>query len=385
VLSVHAPDEREEHAHVIRSLELSGHLDRALEFLPDPEAIDERKRSRAGLTRPELAVLLAYGKMALYSRLIDSDVPEDPYLSRELDRYFPPQLARRYGRLLNRHRLRREIIATATTNSLVNRMGPAFARRAQEDTGAEAATVARAYTIARESLDARDLWQAIENLDNQIAATVQYEMLRETTDLLQFCTYWLIRRRPGALDIEEQVSRLRPGLRELTQALPGVLAGLDRTRHAEVLERYRAAGVPERLSASMAAVSTLYAGPDLVELAAQVKGSIAEVARAYFVLGAALSLDWLRQEVSKLDIQGHWQAVAQSSLRDDLFSLQRTICVQALSTRGARGENAIGKWLEEHSTPVTYAQQTINEMRKLPSRDFATLSVALQSVRRLTD
>ncbi len=124
LLEAVAPERLGEHAHFIRSLELEGVLDRALEFLPSSEDIEDRRRSGLGLTRPELSIVLSYAKIALASQLIRSDVPEDPYLSRELDRYFPDRLARRYAGLLGEHRLRREIIVTATTNSIVNRMGP---------------------------------------------------------------------------------------------------------------------------------------------------------------------------------------------------------------------------------------------------------------------
>ncbi len=152
----------------MRALEQSGELNAALEYLPNDEAIADRRKMGKGLTRPELAVILSYSKIWLYNKLIHSNVPEDKYLSRELVRYFPEPIRKRYGRHLGRHRLRREIIATATTNSLVNRMGPVFAIRAQEDTGAEVAAIARAYTIAREIFAMRDLWAAIESLDNRV-------------------------------------------------------------------------------------------------------------------------------------------------------------------------------------------------------------------------
>ena len=41
------------------------------------------------LTRPELAVLLAYAKLTLYDDLLATSVPDDPYLARELSQYFP--------------------------------------------------------------------------------------------------------------------------------------------------------------------------------------------------------------------------------------------------------------------------------------------------------
>ncbi|MGH8228185.1 MAG: NAD-glutamate dehydrogenase, partial [Steroidobacteraceae bacterium] len=132
-----------EYGDLMRSLERSGDLDRSLEFLPDDEALAERRKLGLGLTRPELSVLLAYGKISLTHHLLASDVPEDPYLSRELERYFPRPLRRRFAAAIPHHRLRREIIVTATANSLVNRMGPLFAHRAAADTGAAPARIAR--------------------------------------------------------------------------------------------------------------------------------------------------------------------------------------------------------------------------------------------------
>ncbi|HLB85435.1 MAG TPA: NAD-glutamate dehydrogenase domain-containing protein, partial [Steroidobacteraceae bacterium] len=206
-----AADRLGEHAHLIRSLERDGVLDRALEYLPTAEEIEDRRRAGEGLTRPELSMVLAYAKIALNNQLVQSDVPEDHYLSRELDRYFPDRLTRRYSDLLREHRLKREIIATATTNSIVNRMGPNFVARTQQDTGADAATVARAYTVAREVFDVRDLWRAIEQLDNRVPATVQYAMMHDTVALLRQVSHWLIQRHRRELGIEAQVERLRPG------------------------------------------------------------------------------------------------------------------------------------------------------------------------------
>ena len=130
-------------------------------------------------------MLLAYSKIWLNKHLLASDVPEDPYLSNELERYFPEPVRERFARAIARHRLRREIIATATTNSLVNRMGPTFVPRAQEDTGAEPAQIARAYTAAREIFAMRELWEQIEALDNKVPAKLQYEMVFQTSRLLR--------------------------------------------------------------------------------------------------------------------------------------------------------------------------------------------------------
>jgi glutamate dehydrogenase len=375
-----------EHAHTIRSFELSGHLDRALEFLPSSEEIDERHRNGRGLTRPELAILLAYGKMTLYSRLIDSDVPEDPYLSQELARYFPPLIVRRCARYLNKHPLRREIIATATTNSMVNRMGATFARRAQEDTNADAATIVRAYAIAREAFGMRKTWGDIEALDNKVSAATQYEMMYETSRLLRFSTYWLIHHQPDRLNIDEQVQRFARGLTELDDAIPRVLSGADLTAFEMRCEQYRSAQVPESLSNRMATLVALRSGLDLVAIAEKTGLAIDRAAIIYFGVGTALSLDWLREQIEILGVEGHWQAVARTTLRDNVYELQRALCLQVLA-QSRRGSTAdiLDSWLAKHKTAVDGVRQTMSDMRTLAEMDFATLSVAVQAVRRVVE
>ena len=75
---------------LMQVLEQRGLLDRAVEFLPDDMEIGERSASAGRrLTRPELAVLLAYAKLTLYGDLLESSVPDDPYLGRELVALFP--------------------------------------------------------------------------------------------------------------------------------------------------------------------------------------------------------------------------------------------------------------------------------------------------------
>ncbi len=374
-----------EHAHTIRSLELSGHLDRALEFLPTAETIDDRHRAGQGLTRPELAVLLAYAKMTLYTRLIDSDVPEDPYLSQELGRYFPARIERRFGRKLRQHRLRREIIATATTNSIVNRMGATFARRVQEDTGVGAASVVRAYAIAREAFGMRKTWSDIESLDNKIAAATQYDMMHETARLLRFGTYWLLRHQPESLNIDEQVQRFRRGLTELDDAIPRVLSGADLAAFDAQCEHYRNANVPEALSNRMATLTALRSGMDLVAIAERTRLAIDRAAIIYFSIGTAVSLDWLREQLEALAVEGHWQAVARTTLRDNVYELQRALCLQVLKDHPRGSVNEIlDAWISSRKSVVDTVRQTMNEMRSLPEMDFATLSVAVQAVRRVT-
>jgi glutamate dehydrogenase len=373
--------------HLIRGLERGGLLDRAVEFLPDDDALAERRKRGLGLARPELAVLLSYSKIALNQQLLDSDVPEDPYLSRELERYFPPPVARRFPRAIARHRLRREIIATATTNSLVNRMGPSFVPRAMEDTGAAAGEVARAYSVAREVFDLRARWAQVEALDNRVPAGVQYDMNAETSRLLRHATYWLLRHRRGRLDVDAAVRDFGPAIADLVGALPAALAGEDLAAWSRVLATHEAAGVPRELATFMASTEALGSAFDIVETAASRSTRIEVAAAVYFQAGARLGLDWLRGEIERLAVDGTWQAVARSGLRDAALQVQRGIALRVLATPGAASPVAarLERWLAGHEATLASWRRTLADMRAAGTADFPTLSVGVDAVRKLVD
>jgi glutamate dehydrogenase len=371
--------------HLLHSLERAGTLDRAMEALPTDEEIVERHRKGQRLTRPELSMLLSYSKIWLSGRLMETDVAEDPYLGAELTRYFPKPVQRRYPRAILRHQLSREIIVTATTNSLVNRMGPGFAIRTQEDTGADVGSIARAYSIAREITNMRDLWADIEALDDKVPASLQYAMSHETMRLLRRLTYWVLRNVTN-LDIERAVRRLRPGIHEMMSDLPNLIQGIEVDLYAKSLERFSAEGVPARVAHRVASLGAIHSSVDIVEVALARRAPVTKAARVYFGLGAAIGLDWIRGEIERLPVEGHWQALARGSLREEAYLLQRRLADQMLS-RKLSGDVAkrIDAWLRTGGAAYQNLSHTVREMRATGNADFPTLSVALQAVRQLAE
>jgi len=386
VLEQRASERLSEYHSLIRTLERGAHLNRAIEFLPGDDEFAERRKQSLGLTRPELAVVLAYSKIWLSNHLLDSDLPDDPYFATEVQRYFPTPARKRYAREIPRHRLRREIIATATTNSLVNRMGPVFVARAQEDTNADPAAISRAYTIAREIFSMRSLWADIESLDNTVAASIQYAMLYRTGRLLRHTSYWLLRERGDDLHVEKAVRELRVGIGQLTDGADLGIGGEARAQHDATMAELTGAGVPEKLARRVARLALLEPALDIVALSRDERVAVADVARVYFELGVTLGLDWLHGEIDRLAVDGPWQASARTGLRDSAMRAHRKLTLQVLRTRGAtRVADRVARWSTQHADAHSGWKRTLTEMRATGAADFATLTVGVDAVRNLSN
>jgi glutamate dehydrogenase len=387
VTEAQAPHLLDEHARLIRSLERAHRLDRRLEFLPNNEELAERRAAGKGLTRPELAVLLAYAKIALQDELVASDVPEDDYLADDLERYMPPKLRERFRRQLRRHPLRRDIIATYITNSMVNRAGSTFANRLREETGASPPEVARAYTIAREVFDVRRLWKDLATLDNVVPAEVQLELQAEGRKMIERSALWFLRNRRQPLDIASTVSQFAPGVASLAQELPKLLAPADSESLDRLAERFCAAGVPAELATRVASLDALFSGLNVIDVATACGETVETVAAVYFSLGYRLDLHWLRDQIARLPAETHWQTLAQGALRDDLYSEQRELTAEVLrpGTEDRDAETLIDSWTEENRSSVERANAILADLKEAEALDIAMLSVALREIRNLTE
>jgi glutamate dehydrogenase len=359
-----------------RSLERSGKLARAIEYLPDDETLATRAASRTGLTRPELAVLLAYAKMTLDAELLPSDLPDDPELVGDLMRYFPQPLVEEYGAAIERHQLRREIIATFTANSLVNRAGIAFCNEMKEKSGRGAGDVAHAYAIARDAFGLRPVWQEIEALDNKAPAALQYDMLLAARRLLERATPWLLQ--SGlALDLRERVAQFAPGIAALDARLGEILPEREAAALAARAAALEERGAPSTLAVRVARLDDLAAALDIIRLAETSGRELIEVGRIYFAVGARFALASLRGAAETLRPETAWQKMAVSALLDDFFQHQSEL------TRKVIGNGATIGWAEAHQAEIAPVEAVLHEIAAAPSRDLAMLTVANRQLRAL--
>jgi glutamate dehydrogenase len=370
---------------MLRGLERSGHLDRGLEALPDDEEIAERQAAGTGLTRPELAVLLAYSKIFLYGFLVRSTLVDDPLLGTDLSLYFPHPLRARFGEAIQHHRLRRDIIATYVTNSMVNRVGPSFVHEMMAETGAEPADVARAYTVVREAFDLRSLWSQIEALDNRVPAEVQLRMMVAAGRVVERVTLWFLRNTAPPLDISACTAEFRPAVEALADRLEEIL---PRSELQDLRRRERALvkeGVPLDLARRVTSLHDLAAACDVWTIASRNDRPVEEVGRIYFVLGDRFDLEWLRDTAGRLTADGRWQKAAITAVVDSLFVHQSDLTRQVLATVRENGnaKRPIEVWAARRRGTVARTEEILREVRSAKSLDLAMLMVADDQLRRL--
>jgi glutamate dehydrogenase len=372
------------HRRVICDLERRGLLDRALEAVPDDETLAARGAAGSGLTSPELAVLLAYTKIAVKRDVGDSPLCDEAWTADVLADYFPTPLRERYGDRMAYHPLRREIVTTQVVNEAVNRGGISFFFRAVEETGASTADVLRAYVVVRDVFGLDDVWRVIESLDNKAPVEAQTSAYLEIRRLLDGGVRRLVSNRPFPADMKGEIERIKPGVRRLLPELGTLFRGRD----LEVLAAEKSALLDKRLPDDVAdTVSCMKHGfglLDVVETAHATGRDIDEVAGVYFALSDRFCVNDLLSKISALPREDRWQSLARMALRCDLYAALAALTAQVLGSGPAHadGEVRVAEWENADLARITPVRDAIGEFCTWRA-DLAALSVLLRQIRNL--
>jgi len=348
-------------ARLMQLLERSGELDRAVEFLPDDVEVADRRRRSQALTRPELAVLLAYAKLSLNHELVQSSVPDDPYLGRELGRYFPKAIAEKFPDALEQHRLRREIIATQLANSMINRGGPSLVVRIADQTGASVARIAAAFAAVRDSYGMTALNSDIDALDSRISGRLQLELYRAVQDLLLDRLVWFLRNVELAQGLAAIVAHYREGISAVEAALDAALSGAAASVRKGRESDLRKQGVPDALARRLATLPALVAAPDIVLIADRTGRRIAEVAATYFAAAAFFRLDDITSAARGIIISDYFDRLALDRALDSIGEAQRRLAA-AMASNAGTGLTAVEAWVAPRKSEVERIRMAINEI-----------------------
>jgi glutamate dehydrogenase len=373
------------HAAYIDWLEKNGHLVRALEHLPDAEAISARRAAGLGLTRPELALLLAYAKITATRDIVGSDLPDDPFTRRALVDYFPSPLRERFATAMTEHPLRREIIATQLANELVNLSGTSFLFRVVSETAASTSDITRAHSAVRMSFRVDEIWSDIEGLDDVVASDVQTELLLGVRQLLDRATRWFLANRRPPLDVPETVDQWQPRIAAVLDALSERLRGRDAENYGAALGRFVGAGVPDSIALRAVALTEGLSALAIVDIALQTKRDVDEVAGVHFAIADVLGLSRLGSLIAALPRDTRWHTLARAAARDDLEAAHAELTTDVLLSTGASAtaDDRISAWQQANSAALARATAFIDDISVSDGADLATLSVALREVRAL--
>ncbi|WP_174873959.1 NAD-glutamate dehydrogenase [Vogesella oryzae] len=374
----HAASMLSAHSRMISHMEKTGELNREIEYLPSDTQINERRLARQGLTSPEVAVLLAYGKISLDQAILATDVPDDPDFLPVLVNYFPKPLQQRFGEQMQRHHLKREIISNQLANQIINRMGVTFVFRLQEESSFSAADITRAFWVASRVFDAERLWGQIEQLDNQVSADLQVEMMVMVRTLIERAVRWVLRNRRPIGSVSEAVAQYGAKVQGLLQQLPQLISAADYPQVARLEQRLNQPNVPAELASVLARLELAVPLMDIIEIAGDSELPLDVIAANYLQLGRSLQLDWLRSAITQLPRDNRWQSLARSALRDDLYRQHRELTRRALA---AGSDSAfVNAWVAQRADDVEACQQMFAELQSFESLDLAMLSAGMREL-----
>ncbi|GGA77640.1 NAD-glutamate dehydrogenase [Neiella marina] len=371
-----------EQVRLIHDLEREGLLDRALEFLPSDDEINSRQALGQGLSRPELSVLISYDKMRLKEQLDNDEITRDTFHSKAMVSSFPVRLQQKYSKQMAAHPLRSEIIATQLANQMVNDMGLNFVNRMKDETGAEVIDIASCYTIAREIFGASELRNAVQALDNQVDAEVQFECFVELRRILRHACRWFLRHRNRAMSIKDTITFYAPAFDAVRNHMSLSLVEGEWQELVDKQQEYMEQGLPDSLAADFAQLSTLYSTLDIAQVAELQSRPIELISDIYFKLGAKLELHWFLNQINSQPVANHWQALARASFREELDWQQRalTLAVNRYCQDGCNADDMVERWYQEHSHTITRWQQMLTEFKTAKGHEYAKFSVALREL-----
>ena len=355
-------------------LEEHGKLDRELEGLPDVATLAQRRAAGRGLTRPELAVLLAYGKLDLFEEIVASSAPDDPHFFSVLENYFPDALDA-YHDQMRRHRLRREIIATVVDNEMVNLCGPTFPRRLRAAADCDAAALVTAFEAARQVLRFPETWARVEKLDGRAPAGGQTALFVELTHILRGQTYWLARRaaREGG-DVQGLVKVYRPAVDALKTLVPGVLSPFEQKAAVRRAAAWIKAGAPKDIAHSIALMRPLILSTTLTDLAAAQGWPLPAAAFVYHRVGGMFGFDRLRAAAAAAPAPDPFERLAMRRLVEDMLAEQAGLAGAVMDFAraefaGGAPEKSVGAltaWTNGHIDKVRSVKRTVDEIEKAP-------------------
>ncbi len=375
-------DHPSEYQRFVGLMESREQLDRSLEGLPSDEQLMERASRRETLTRPELAVLMAFAKSHIknaLNRLIAdpaaADMDSDPAIAAEIFEPFPALLKQRYPDAVRGHRLARQIIATQLANDVVHHMGITFVTHLMEFVSASVDEILRAYMGAAACFRLRERFHHIGSLPG-VDANIRLDALAELVRLGRRATRWLLRHERAKLDVAALTSRYRAGIETLRAEREALFSADVQARRLERLQHLREHGLPEATAEELAGSADLATALTVIAAAEACGAEPQDLVHVYGEVGERLSLEWLIGRLAQFPSTSHWQTMERDSLIDDLVMEQGRLAAQVHSET----QGDVEAWLAANGPTLRAWRHTIEDAQHATAPDFSLYAVTCRKL-----
>ncbi|WP_285668280.1 NAD-glutamate dehydrogenase [Brucella suis] len=345
-------------------------LDRKVENLPSDAVLAERQKAGQPLTRPELAVLLAYAKLSLSDDLVASKLPDEPYFQSLLFGYFPKRMAKTYAEEISHHRLKREIIATLLANDAVNRGGITFVSRLADTTGKSPADILRAYVAVRDGFEINAIYDAIDALDNQVPGDVQNQFYHLVGEMLQATTAWVLRNDTTRANLTELVGTITRARAELEPRFDGLMPEYLKSALQADKAAFMEKGASASLAQRLANLQLADIMPDIALIAHLAGADVVAAAKAYFAVSEAFRIGRIEDAARSIPVADYYDGLALSRASDTITQAARGITIAALK-RFAKEKDPAAAWLAADGARI---EQVKNRMVALTEGGDLTVS-----------
>lgn len=338
----------------MKRLEQAGRLDRKVEDLPTNTVMEARRKSHLGLYRPELAVVMAYGKLSLFDDIIASNVPDDEGLNDRLKAYFPKALQGMDGAMKN-HRLRREIIATILSNDIVNLAGPSFVARLRDSADVNTDTAVTAFEAARRLFNLDALWVRVHGLDNRVSAATQAKLYQKIAAFLRHQTYWLARKFTGQdTDLAAILKPYQASVATLLAAGQSPLTDKMKEKQVTRTKTLCDMGAPNDLAHAVALLGQWHQATDIIDLSQAFEKDLMKTAELYALSGEIFGFDQLCKGAGELSSPDPWDRMATRRLIEDVRHEQKAVVKAMMSTMTPQEQptQIINNWKARHAERI---------------------------------
>ncbi|MBX3486859.1 MAG: NAD-glutamate dehydrogenase [Candidatus Paracaedibacteraceae bacterium] len=369
VMHAAGKDGLSQYQNLIKILENEIHLNRALEYLPDDEIFERRRSKDQGMTRPELAILLAYSKISLYNKIMESTLADQDFYLENLIGYFPDLMQKKFKEDILNHPLRREIIATVLANTLINRVGPNFVYEMIQATNCSASEVVHAFFVAVRSLGLEAWWRDIDSLDDILRTDLQIQAYADIAFSLKIAVMRIL---GSEFDDTEHANGM-------IKTLPTLIAGEDQQNLAQNITDLLGQNIPAPVAEKISLIKFLSSILDIVSLYPE-QYDLDDVAKVYFEARSLFGLDWLQDTAMAFDAESDWQESAQLGLLDDIGQTIMAVTQQIIN---AGYVDTYDEWALNQEPQVRLSKQTLAQVRSASRPDLAMMGFAIRQIQRM--